>query len=370
MAEKTLPLREINRATLARQMLLARERRTPLEAIEHLIGLQAQWPRPPFVGLWTRLEGFERAHLASLFEARTAVRATFLRATIHVLSARDFLALRPAIQPILDGAHQAILKDRLDGVDLDAVTKRARGFFEKSPRPFEDLREFFLADDPKCDERALGYAVRMRLPLVQVPEPGAAWSFPAQACFTTAEQWLGKKVPLKPTTPDALIHRYLAAYGPSSAADVAAWSALAKPAVRDALERLRPELIVFRDEKKRELFDLPDAPRPPADTPAPIRFVPEYDNLVNTRADERFVATAHRPRVFLSALRLAATVLVDGFVAATWKIQATKKKATLTIEPFAPLPARVRKAIGPEAEALARFSEPDVPTVDITFADA
>jgi hypothetical protein len=368
MPEKTLTLREINRATLARQMLLARERLKPLDAIERLIGLQAQWPRPPFMGLWTRLEGFERAHLAALFDARTAVRATFIRATIHVLSARDFVALRPIVQPMLDGAYESILKERVADLDLEAVTKRARGFFEQTPKPFDDLRKFFLADDPTCDERALAYAVRMHLPLVQVPEKGAAWSFPAQACFSTAEQWLGKKVPVKPAPPDTLIRRYLAAYGPSSAADVAAWSFLSKPSVREALERLRPELLVCRDEKKRELFDLRDAPRPSADTPAPIRFIPEYDNLLNTRADERFVATAHRPKVFLSALRLAATVLVDGFVAATWKIQATKKKATLTIEPFAPLSAKLRKAIEPEAEALARFSEPDVPAVEVKFA--
>lgn len=366
MPEQTLTLRAINRATLARQMLLARERVTPLDAIERLIGLQAQWPRPPFVGLWTRLEGFERAQLAALFTQRKVVRATFIRATIHVLSARDFIALRPAVQPILDGAYEAILKDRLDGVDLDTVSTKARGFFEETPRPFEDLRDFFLAGDPKCDERALAYSVRMRLPLVQIPD-ASAWSFPAQACFTTADAWLRKKVPTKPGPPDALIRRYLAAYGPSSAADIAAWSALAKPAVRDAIERLRPELLVVRDEKKRELFDLPDAPRPPADTPAPVRFVPEYDNVINTRADERFVAKAHRPRVFLSALRLAATLLVDGMVAGTWKIQATKKKATLTIEPFASFTAKVRKTIEPEAEALVRFSEPDVPAIDVKF---
>ena len=368
MPEKTLTLREINRATLARQMLLARECIKPLDAIERLIGLQAQWPRPPFVGLWTRLEGFERAQLASLFEARTVVRATFLRATIHVLSARDFIALRPIVQPVLDGAYESILKERVAALDVEGATKQARSFFEKKPTPFDDLRNFFLAADPACDERALAYIVRMRLPLVQVPEQGAEWSFPAQACFATAEKWLGKKIPQKPAPPDPLIRRYLAAYGPSSAADFAAWSAMAKPSVRDAFERLRPELIVVRDEKKHELFDLPDAPRPAGDTPAPIRFVPEYDNVLNTRADERFVAKAHRPRVFLSALRLAATVLVDGFVAATWKIQATKKKATITIEPFAPLSAKVRKAIEPEAEALVRFSEPEVPGVDIEFA--
>jgi hypothetical protein len=362
----TLSLREINRATLARQMLLARERVTPIAAIERLVGLQAQWPRPPFVGLWSRVADFERSQLTTLFDSRTVVRATFVRATIHVVTAKDFLALRPIVQTVLDSAMQGILKERLDGVDIEALTRRARALLEKGPLTFEDIRDAFLRDDPDCDERAMGYAVRMRLPLVQVPVAGEKWAFPSQACFAPADQWLGKKIPSRPTPPDALIKRYLAGYGPATAADVAAWSALPRPVLREAIERLRPELLVVRDEKKHELFDLPDAPRPPADTPAPVRFVPEYDNLITARADARFVATPDRPRVFLSALRIAATLLVDGFVVGTWKLSATKKVSTVTIEPFAKISPRVRKEVVAEAEALARFAEPDVPGVAVT----
>jgi hypothetical protein len=371
---QSLTLREINRATLARQMLLAREKVTPVAAIERLVGMQAQWPKPPFLGLWTRVEGFERDQLTTLLHKRTVVRATFLRATIHVLTAKDFLALRPAIQPVLESAMQAILKERLEGLDLAALTKQVRKMLDREPLTFAAIREEFLRADPKADERAMGYAVRMLLPLVQVPVEGQAWAYPSQACFAPAEQWLNKKIPTATTTaaataaakPDELLLRYLAGYGPASADDMRAWAGLARPAVKEAIERLRPKLSVFLD-GKRELFDLPDAPRPGGDALSPVRLIPEYDNVITTRADERFVAKADRPRVFLSALRIAATVLVDGFVAGTWKIEATKKAATLTIDPFKPFTARVKKEVEAEGESLLRFAEPEVKTYSVKF---
>ena len=365
MPAGTLTLRQINRATLARQMLLARERTPPLRAIERLVALQAQWPRPPFLGLWSRLEGFERAHLTELFTRRTAVRATFLRATIHVVSTRDFLSMRAALQPVLDAAMQGILRDRLAGLDLEALVARARALLEERPRTFEDLRDEFLRADPGADERAIGYAVRMRLPLVQVPDAHASWAFPSQACFTPADTWLGRRVPVRPVPPDDLLLRYLAAYGPASARDFQAWSGVAPPDTRAAIERLDGRLQRFRDDQKHELFDLPDAPRPDADTPAPVRLVPEYDNVITTRADERFVARRHRPKVFLPALRIAATVLVDGFAAGTWRLQVTRRTATVTIEPFAPFASRVKKEVLAETEALARFAEPDARAVEV-----
>jgi hypothetical protein len=362
---ETITLRQINRATLARQMLLERERVTPLAAVERLVGLQAQWPRPPFIGLWSRIDGFERDALVKLFERRKAVRGTFLRGTIHVVSAEDFVTLRPAVQPALDGAMQSILRSRIDGLDLDRLVNGARRFLGKQPRPFEDLRDEFLRLDPEADERALGYAVRMRLPLVQVPDPTTPWGFPNKASFAPADHWLGCAIPTAPARPDALVLRYLAAYGPASAADVQAWSGLSGSSIAEAVARLRPRLVACRDERKRELLDLPRAPRPDGDTPAPVRLVPEYDNLITARADERFVAKAHRPRVFLSALRVAATVLIDGFVAATWHVKATRTGVTLILEPFRTLPKGVRAAVTEEAERLAHFIEPDARRVDV-----
>jgi hypothetical protein len=366
MPAEVLTLRQKNRATLARQMLLAREKVAPLKAIERLVALQAQWPRPPFVGLWSRVTGFARADLAKLLDQRKVVRATSLRGTLHVVTARDFVALRPTLQPILDAGMRSRVRQRGVAVDADRVVARARAILADGPRTFEELRERLLHDDPEGDERAMGYAVRMLLPLVQVPGGASAWSFPTQARFALADKWLGHPIATDAEPrPEELVLRYLAAYGPANVADAQAWSGV--PALRLTFEALRPRLVSFRDEQGRELFDLPKAPRPAGNVPAPVRLVPEYDNLIAARADERFVARRDRPRVFLSALRIAATVLVDGFVAGTWKIERSKTVATITIDPFAPFAARTKKETAAEADALLRFAEPDAPAFDVRF---
>jgi hypothetical protein len=367
-ALRPLTLRQLNRATLARQMLLGRERVTPLAAIERLVGMQAQLPRPPFVGLWGRVEGFRREDLTKLFVGRQAVRATFLRGTLHVSSARDFVALRPTVQPVLDAGMRAIHKAQGTRVDPERVTRQAREVLSEGPQTFEEVRDRLKQVNPGANERALGFAVRMLLPLVQVPVgEQAPWAFPANARFALAEEWLGKAIPTDPPAPpDALVLRYLAAYGPASVADVQAWSGL--PKLRDTLEALRPRLVTLRDEARRELFDLPDAPRPDADVPAPVRLIADYDNLITTRRDERFVAQGHRPKVFLPGLRVAATVLVDGFVAGAWRMDRKKDVAVLAVDPFAPFSARTRKELIAEGESLLRFAEPDARSFEVRVA--
>lgn len=360
-----LSLGQLNRATLARQMLLARERVTPLHAIERLVGMQAQFPRPPFVGLWGRVEGFRRDALTKLLVDRKVVRATFLRGTLHVASARDFVALRPTMQPVLDAGIRVILKALGARVDAGRLTRQAREILAEGPQTFEELRDRLKRAEPGTNERALGFAVRMLLPLVQVPVgKEAAWAFPANARFALADEWLGKPIPTDgPARTEALVLRYLAAYGPASVADAQAWSGI--PKLRETFEALRPRLLTFRDEARRELFDLPDAPRPDGDVPAPVRLIPDYDNLVTTRHDERFVAKGHRPKVFLPGLRVAATVLVDGFVAGTWRVDRKKDTAALTVDPFASFPARIRKEVIAEGEALLRFAEPDARSFEV-----
>jgi hypothetical protein len=367
-AQESLSLRQLNRATLARQMLLAREDVTPLGAIERLVGMQAQFPRPPYVGLWGRLPGFRREALTRLLLERKVVRATFLRGTLHVASARDFVALRPTVQPVLDAGMKAIHKALGARIDPERVIGQAREVLADGPRTFEEVRERLKPMNPGANERALGFAVRMLLPLVQVPVGReAAWAFPANCCFALAEEWLGKAIPTDaPAPPEALVLRYLAAYGPASVADVQAWSGL--PKLRDTVESLRPRLVTFRDLSRRELFDLPDAPRPPADAKAPVRLIADYDNLITTRRDERFVAKGHRTRVFLPGLRVAATVLVDGFVAGAWKIERKRDVACLAVEPFAPLPAGARKDVIAEGESLLRFAEPDAGSFEVRVA--
>ena len=354
---ETLNLRQLNRATLARQMLLSREKTTATAAVERLAGMQAQLARPPFVGLWTRLDGFRRQDLAESLRRREIVRVTAMRGTLHLMSAADYLAFRGSLQPMLAKSMQSILRERMQNLDMDVLRAEARAFFGGKPATFDALRDHFKAKNPEADERAMAYAIRMNLPLVQVPTEDA-WAFPAAADFALADDWLGKAVPLEEAPAHTLVRRYLAAFGPATPRDAQVWSGL--QSLRAAFEELRPELVTFRDERKRELFDLPEAPRPGEDAPAPVRFLPEFDNLVLAHDDRtRVIADEHRSKVVLKNLQVRATFLVDGFVAGIWKVERKKKAATLILEPFGKLAKKITADLEREGEALIRFLEPD-----------
>jgi hypothetical protein len=370
----TLSVRELNRALLARQLLLERARMTPAAAIARLVALQAQVARPPFIGLWTRLQGFQRAELHRLLHDRDVVRATLLRGTLHLMTAADFCAFRGALQPMLTAGFRAIMKDRAGGLDLARLAAFAA---TRLPATFEQLRPQLAAAFSRHDERALGYAVRMHLPLVQVPTDDA-WAFPASAAFASADAWLARSVGVAgPDAEDggpaavaalaALVRRYLAGFGPATVKDAQRWSGIAD--LRPVFEALRPELVTFRDDKHRELFDLADAPRPAGDTVAPVRFVPDYDNLVLGHDDRRrVVADAHRPALVTKNLQVKAGFLVDGLVAGTWTIARARHTATVTLAPFAPLPRPIRAALEAEADALIGFVEPDATARAIAIA--
>ena len=354
--------RALNRALLARQMLLARATVPVVGAIERLVGLQAQVPRPPFIGLWTRLDRFRRGDLADALRSRAAVRATTMRATIHIMSAADYVALRPALQPALSRGMESALRDRTAGLDLPTLDRVARAFFGKRAATFDALRTHLRAGGDG-DERAMAYAIRTHVPLVQVPTDDP-WAFPAAADFTLADAWLACAISTEPSPADALVRRYLAAFGPATAADARAWSGL--QGLGDVFERLRPSLVTFRDERKRELFDLPDSPRPSEDEAAPIRLIPEFDNLVLAHDDRtRVIADEHRPRVTLKNLQVRATFLVDGFVAGAWRVTRTKKAATLVLEPFGRLTKKTLAALEQEGEDLLQFVEPEAATRDV-----
>jgi hypothetical protein len=357
-----MDLRAQNRATLARQLLLTRAKLAPVAAIEQLAGLQAQVARPPFVGLWTRLARFRRGDLADLLHAKQVVRAPMiLRGTVHVVSAADFLAWRPVMQPMLSAAYAALLKERGAGIDFAKLAAFAR---TKLPATFEELRPLLAKKFPKHDERALGYAVRSYLPLVQVPTADR-WAFPGNAAFAAADTWLGRDVGAD-ATPHALIRRYLAAFGPATPRDAQTWSGLRD--LKPVFEAMRGELVTFKD-GKRELFDLPAAPRPPADTPAPVRFLPDFDNLVLGHDDRsRIIADEHRAKLTTKNLQVKATFLVDGFVAGTWTIERTKARAQLILAPFGKLAKSVRAALDEEGDALLRFVEDDATSFEIRTA--
>lgn len=342
----------LNRALLARQMLLAREKVSAPAVMERLVGLQAQQARPPFVGLWSRIEGFRREELLDLIHGGEVVRATMMRATLHLMTAGDYRAFRPAIQPALSAGMRSILRDRLESFSLEDVLAEARRLYAERPRTFTELREALIAAFPEGDERAMGYSVRLNLPLVIAPTPGHEWGYRADGDFMPVD---GCAVAAEP---HQLILRYLAAFGPASVADIQAWSALS--GLAPVLKELRSQLQVFRDERKRELFDLPEAPRPPEETPVPVRFVADFDNLVLSHADRTRVISDEQRKVVVTKNGLVLpTFLVDGFVAGSWKVTRAKKTAVLTLTPFGALSGAVREELAAEGEQAARFLEPE-----------
>ena len=357
----TLTLRELNRATLARQLLLERERTDVVDAVERLGGLQAQEAKPPFIGLWTRLRGFRRAQLHDALHDRRVVRATAMRATLHLLSASDYAALRTTLQPVLQAAMAAV-RGRDQGLDVEQLVPVARELAGEEPRTFNELRTLLVEAFPGVNERALGYATRMHVPLAMVPSDDR-WSFPGDARFTLAESWLEAR--LAGDDPAALVRRHLGAFGPAAAADVQAWSGLR--GIGEVLEGMRDELAVFRY-GRRTLFDLPDAPRPGEDEPAPVRFLPEFDSLLLAHKDRtRVITDEQRKSLATKNLRVKATFLVDGFAGGSWSMARKRDTATLTVTPFGKLPRAVKDELAAEGEALLRFVEEDAAKHRVEF---
>ncbi|MEV7186723.1 winged helix DNA-binding domain-containing protein [Kitasatospora sp. NPDC093102] len=343
--------RALGRALLARQHLLARTDLAPAALIHHLGGLQAQAaPQPPYLGLLARLDGFTPEQLSALIEQRAVVRIALQRGTIHLVTAEDCLTLRPLLQPMLDQALRTTYGKRLTGLDLDALVAEARALVEEEPRTFQQLGALLAAGRRDRDPAALAQAVRCRLPLVQVP-PRGLWGRGGPAAHTTAEAWLGR--PLDPSpSPDDLVLRYLAAFGPASAADLRKWCGLA--GLAPVLRRLAPRLLALRDEQGRQLYDLPEAPRPDADTPAPVRLVAPFDNLLLSHADRtRVLPEEHRGRVMTQNGIVHGTLLVDGLVAGTWRLTGEREVAVV---PFAPLCRADRQAAEAEAERVLAFA--------------
>ncbi|WUH98039.1 winged helix DNA-binding domain-containing protein [Spirillospora sp. NBC_00431] len=357
--------RALNRALLARQLLLERHAMSPLEAIEHLVGMQSQAPNPPYIGLWSRLAGFDFGEVGRLMTTRRALRIVLMRGTLHLVSARDARALRPLTQVIMDNHVKSRAAD-LGGVDLDTVVAEARRLLADEPRTDKELRALLAERWPDDDAGLLGWAVRLRLPLVQVP-PRGVWGASGMARHTTLGTWLdGDAEPEPGLSLDDLVLRYLGAFGPASVQDVQQWSGLTR--LGEVVERLLPGLVTFQDENGRALYDLPEAPRPDPDVPAPVRFVPDFDNLLLSHADRaRIVTEEHRKRIFTVNGIIRATVLVDGFVHGMWKIEKRRGEAALRVDPFAPVPKRDRTALEEEGLRLLAAAHPDAKTHRVEF---
>jgi len=346
----TLGPRALNRALLERQLLLRREPRGVEEALEHLVGLQAQAPLAPYVALWSRLRDFDAADLAAAIEQRRAVRMTLMRVTIHLVTAHDALALRPLVQPVAEQVFRTSqFHDDVDGVDLDELVARARALVEQRPRTRGELGAVLAERFAGRDSTSLAYAYSFLAPLVHVP-PRGLWGTNGPVALTTVQAWLGRPL-AGAAAPEAAVLRYLAAFGPATVADVAEWSRVT--GLRPVVERLRPRLRTFRDEAGRELFDLPDAPLPDPDTPAPPRFLPEFDNALLSHADRARIIPPGGPRLPLPAGNGArtGTFLVDGLLRGTWRFA----DGRVRVEPFAPLARAEAAALRDEAERLEEF---------------
>lgn len=363
MRPDTLSARALNRATMARQLLLRREPMTALAAIEHLAGLQAQAPDAPYVGLWARLDSFRAGELAGLLTSRQAVRAPLMRATIHLVSARDFLAWWPRVQTVLESGFAAQQFARnLAGLDIAAVIAAGRALLDQQPRTRADLGPLLAAQWPGRDAVSLSYAVSYLLPTVQVP-PRGIWRVGGPAALASAGTWLGRPLGAG-APPEQLVLRYLAAFGPASVADMQAWSGLTR--LGEVTDQLRPRLRAFRDENGTELYDLPGAPRPAPDTPAPPQFLPEYDNLLLSHADRTRVNPGRHPVPLPPGNGgRAGTLLADGMFSATWHITRRGDTATLHIRPFQPLPQP--DTIADEGNRLLAFAASDATSHDIRF---
>jgi len=399
--------RALNRATLERQLLLRRSALPAAEAVAHLAGLQAQAPKAPYVGLWTRLAGFRPHQLEEIITERAVVRAHLMRNTVHLVSARDFVRFRPLYQPLMERALAGHFSRNLSGVDLAALREAAAGLLAQAPLTRVQLAAALAPRWPDHEPASLAYAASHLLPLVQVP-PRGLWNQTGPAAFMLADAWLNGHAPAgaapvipapagpAPANPapagpapagpapvipalgpgpapgsrstilEQLVLRYLAAYGPASVADIQAWSGLTR--LREVTERLGNRLRAFAGPEGGRLLDLPDAPRPAPDVPAPPRFLPEYDNLLLSFA-ERSRVIPHRRPVPLPPGHGATggALLVDGSWQADWKIIADDARAILQIRPFAEFSVADRDAIATEGERLLTFATPAATTSDIRF---
>jgi Winged helix DNA-binding domain len=358
--------RALNRALLARQMLLERADRTVPDAVRALYGLQAQAPWSPYTALWSRVAGFDPHELGAMLTDRRAVRIVIMRGTVHLLTAEDALALRPLHADYLSRTlATSSWQSGIVGLDLPAVAAAGRALVEEAPQPFGDLGRLLAERWPDRDPATLAQVVRGLVPLVQVP-PRAVWGRSGQVTVTSLEHWVGRPLDSSATLDDMVL-RYLAVYGPASVMDIQAWSGLTR--LREVADRLGDRVVRFRSQAGRDLLDLPDAPRPGPDVPAPVRFLPDFDNVSLSHADRtRLVDDRVRKRLMRANGQLPGTVLVDGRVEAHWSIVRSAGTATLRVVPFRALKPAEAADVEEEARALLAFAAAGADAHDVVVA--
>lgn len=356
--------RALNRATLARQLLLTRSDLGVIDAVEHLVGLQSQTPHTWYVGLWSRLRDFTAEQASAALESRELVRIALMRSTIHLVSAADCVRLRALLEPMLHGAMNGNFGKNLVGIDRAELLKAGRAIVEDRPLIFSDLGKALAEQWPDRDPASLAQAIRAWAPLVQVT-PRGLWGRSGRPAHTTAEHWLGE-IDAPDLSRADVVRRYLAAFGPASVKDMQTWSGLTR--LSEVVDEIRSDLLTFTDEQGRELFDLPDAPRPDEDTPAPVRFLYDFDNLLLSHADRSRVITKRtREQDFDPHGPIPRFILVDGVTAGVWTTEITKNRAVLTVRAFDPLSADDSAEVADEGAKLLEFLAGDVTDREVTF---
>jgi hypothetical protein len=370
MPERILSAAELNRATLARQMLLKRRKLDPVEAIERLVALQAQEPASPYIALWTRLAGFRAETLDKAFHDRRVVKSTLMRVTLHAVSARDYTRFWPAMMPSLRLWRQRILK-RLDmEVELDDLAEKALAYASE-PRTGPELRAYLPPLDavgPTGQQDAF-WAIRPQAAFVMTPSE-VPWSFGRRPSYIAARSWLDLPMASEEEGLNHLIRRYLAGFGPATLGDISQFTGIERSRLKPALARLAPELRTFHDEQERILYDVGDGPLPRAETPAPVRFLPMWDSLKLAYEDRsRVIPEAYRKRILQMNGDWLPTFLVDGYAAGLWRSEVSADgSTTIRWQPFHKLPRAVDDRLVEEAERLAAFVQPLEPTVYKRYA--
>jgi hypothetical protein len=362
---RRLTLRELNRALLARQMLLERRRLSVVEAVERLGCLQGQWAPAPYVALWSRLADFKQERLTRAIDKRQIVKATLMRGTLHLVSAREYPAYAAATSEGRFSAWRPPGSPEMD--DLATLRKSVLAFAATAPRSREDLKAHIVEHLParaRTDERLRNWFLYAAVAVTGLiwDAPGARFDHRQLARFIAPPAAFRRRV-READAYDLIVRRHLGAFGPATVADVASWSSVRVPHIRETLARIRG-LLRFTDERGRELFDLARAPRPAADTPAPVRFLARFDAAIlgHVAAERaRILPERWRKQVIFSA-EVWQTFIVDGFVAGRWTIAVRPKEAVLELKPFAPLARADRAALVLEGERLVRFYAPDAAT--------
>lgn len=351
---KTLNRRALNRALLARQHLLTRAEISVPQALDRLIALQAQAAPAPYFALWTRLKSFAPDDLSARLEDLGVARGTLMRGTLHVAMAADFAAIRPLIQRGLDRflTDGSVHGRALAGLDQAEVVDAARNLLGRGPLTAAQLRDALAARWPDRDPQSLAMAARIHLPMLQLP-PRGLWGRGGQPTLAAMADRL--EAPKPGLTLADLVMRYLAAFGPASVADAQIWLGLSRLA--PTFEALRPSLAVFHGEDGQELFDLPEADRPPGEAEAPVRFLGEFDNVLLAHDDRsRIISAEHKSRLYTANGILRAAVLVDGSTAGRWRIEDGKAESVLRIELFDKVAKPVARALAEEGERLLAFA--------------